>query len=176
MPELCVPVFRARSSFLTAMAEFADEGRAGDSSMVGADLENYGTTWHTDAGFAAYLSDVVAEAVSPRMKGWVPSTTLWWLDGDEYLGRIAVRHELTDFLLESGGHIGYDVRRSRRREGHATAMLHAVLPEARGLGIERALVTCDETNLASRKVIEAAGGALEDQRGAKLRYWVPTGD
>ena len=36
------------------------------------------------------------------------------------------------------------------------------------------LVTCDEDNIASRKVIEANGGTLEDQRGIKLRFWLPT--
>ena len=53
-------------------------------------------------------------------------------------------------------------------------MLAAALPVAHGLGIDPALVTCDDTNLASRKVIEANGGVYESQRGQKLRYWVPT--
>ena len=87
---------------------------------------------------------------------------------------MAVRHELTEHLLEVGGHIGYDVRRSRRGEGQATAMLRAVLPEANALGIDPALITCDADNIASRRVIEANGGVLEDQRGLKMRYWVPT--
>ena len=52
-------------------------------------------------------------------------------------------------------------------------MLAAALPVARGLGIARALVTCDASNTGSRKVIEANGGVLEDQRGDILRYWVP---
>jgi predicted acetyltransferase len=76
--------------------------------------------------------------------------------------------------MNVGGHIGYDVRPSARQRGHATAMLAAALPVARGLGIDRVLVTCDDDNIASRKVIEASGGVLEDQRGDKLRYWVPT--
>jgi predicted acetyltransferase len=36
------------------------------------------------------------------------------------------------------------------------------------------LVTCDVTNTGSRKVIEANGGVLEDERDGKLRFWVPT--
>jgi predicted acetyltransferase len=35
-------------------------------------------------------------------------------------------------------------------------------------------VTCDVDNVASRKVIERNGGVLEDRRGDKLRFWVPT--
>ena len=53
-------------------------------------------------------------------------------------------------------------------------MLRAVLPYAADLGLEQVLVTCDDTNEGSRRVIEAAGGVLEDQRGVKLRYWLPT--
>jgi predicted acetyltransferase len=177
MPELVEPTVAVRASFLAAMQEFADEGRAGDASMVGRDLAEWGDRWTTDEGFAAYVAGVVRDRQedTPRRSGWVPSTTLWWVDGTAYLGRIAIRHRLTPTLREVGGHIGYDVRRSARRRGHATAMLAAALPVAAALGIDPALVTCDDTNVASRKVIEANGGVLEDQRGVKLRYWVPTG-
>jgi predicted acetyltransferase len=53
-------------------------------------------------------------------------------------------------------------------------MLAESLPIAAGLGIDPALVTCDTDNDASRKVIEACGGELEDERNGKLRYWIPT--
>ena len=85
-----------------------------------------------------------------------------------------MRHRLTPLLLEVGGHIGYDVRPSARRQGHATAMLRAALPVANGLGIDPALITCDATNTGSRLVIERNGGELEDERFGKLRYWVAT--
>jgi predicted acetyltransferase len=94
--------------------------------------------------------------------------------GTEYFGRLAIRHRLTPLLLEAGGHIGYDVRPSARRQGHATAMLRAALPIAHSLGIDPALITCDDDNVASRRVIEVNGGVYEDQRGVKLRFWVPT--
>jgi predicted acetyltransferase len=111
---------------------------------------------------------------APRPAWMVPSTTLWWVDGTDYLGRISIRHRLTPTLLEWGGHIGYDVRPSARRRGYATAMLAAARPVAARLGIDPALVTCDPDNTGSRKVIEANGGVLEDQRAGKLRFWVPT--
>ena len=178
-PRLLLPDVRVRRSFLAAMAEFADEGRHGDDSMLGSDMERHGATWSTPAGFAAYVDAVLAERETPRQEGFVTSTTWWWCedpDGPEpeYLGRIAVRHRLTERLLQVGGHVGYDVRRSRRREGHATAMLAAVLPRARELGIDPSLVTCDVANTGSRRVVEACGGELEDERGGKLRFWVPT--
>ena len=176
MPELVEPTVAVRASFLAAMQEFADEGRGGDDTMVGSDLAEWADRWVTDEGFAAYVDTVVRdrEEDAPRRPTWVPCTTLWWVDGSTYLGRIAIRHRLTPSLREVGGHIGYDVRRSARRQGHATAMLAAALPVAAGLGIDPALVTCDDTNVGSRKAIEHNGGLLEDQRGVKLRYWVPT--
>jgi predicted acetyltransferase len=89
-------------------------------------------------------------------------------------GRLDIRHRLTPSLTEVGGHIGYDLRPSARRRGHSTTMLCEGLAVARTLGIELALLTCDHDNIASRRVIESAGGMLENQRGDKLRFWVPT--
>ena len=175
MAELTRPHARFQRSFLAAMGEFVEEGRAGSDSMIGWDLDRFGETWHTRVGFAEYVAATLAEAVRPRRAGMVCQTSWWWTEGEEYVGRISLRHGLTPSLLDWGGHIGYDVRRSRRREGHATRMLGAVLPEAAGRGIDPVLLTCDAENLASRRVIEANGGVLEDQRGHKLRYWVPAG-
>ncbi len=177
MPELVQPTSRVHQSFLAAMTEFRAEGRGpGDGTMIGYEIETYGHRWSTADGFEEYVRDVRAQALedAPRPDGYVPATTLWWVDGAEYIGRIAIRHRLTPQLLEVGGHIGYDVRVSARRRGHATAMLRAALPVAMRLGIDPALVTCDADNIGSRKVIENCGGMLEDQRGFKLRYWVPT--
>ncbi|MCO1656604.1 GNAT family N-acetyltransferase [Pseudonocardia humida] len=178
MPELIRPLPRVRESYVAAMAEFQAEGRGkpDDQTMIGVEIREFGSTWHTPEGFARYVSRLRAEAEedAPRPPGIVPATTLWWVDGAEYLGRLAVRHRLTPRLLEGGGHIGFDVRPSARRRGHATAMLRAALPVVAGLGIDRALVTCDVDNVASRKVIEACGGEFEDRRGVKLRFWVAT--
>jgi predicted acetyltransferase len=62
-----------------------------------------------------------------------------------------------------------------RRQGNATEILRAALPIIYDLGIHPALVTCDVANVGSRKVIEANGGVLEDERHGELRYWVACG-
>jgi predicted acetyltransferase len=179
VPELISPDPRVHRSFLAAMAEFQAEGQAGpeDDSNTGQAIRKYARQWADPAEFARYLRELADEARdgSPRPgDGRVPQTTLWWVSGNEYLGRISIRHRLTAGLREIGGHIGYDIRPSARQRGYATAMLAAALPVARSLGIDRALLTCAEGNLASRKVIEANGGVLEDRNGDKVRYWVPT--
>lgn len=179
MPALIAPDTRVHASFLTAMAEFQAEGRGGpddNESMIGAEIREHGADWSEPSHFDRYVSDLQAQRLedTPRPDGYVPCTTLWWATGDRYLGRLAIRHRLTPHGLARSGHIGYDVRPSARRQGHATAMLAAALPLAWALGITSALLTCDVTNVASRRVIEANGGVLQDQRDDILRFWVPT--
>ncbi|KUL25790.1 GNAT family N-acetyltransferase [Actinoplanes awajinensis] len=178
MPQLSLPTEQVHRSFLAAMAEFRAEGRgdSADLTMIGSELREFGHRWAARESFSGYVGWLRAQSLedSPRPEGYVPSTSLWWIQGDDYLGRLAIRHRLTPSLLDVGGHISYDVRPSARRRGHATAMLRAALPLAHGLGIPSALVMCDATNIASRKVIEANGGIFDDQRGEKLRFWIPT--
>jgi predicted acetyltransferase len=178
MPRLIPPTTDVQASFLAAMKEFQAEGRGGadDNSMLGREINQNNDRWDDPKQFASYVSRLRADALeeSPRPEGHVPGTTLWWVDGKEYLGRLTIRHRLSAHLREVGGHIGYDIRPSARRRGHATVMLAAALPVAYRLGVDPALVTCDEDNVASRKVIEANGGVFEDSRNGKRRYWVPT--
>jgi predicted acetyltransferase len=174
MPELIDPTARLRSSFLAAVAEFrADRDFAVPWFVTDVDPAVLGD----DAGaFDAYVARVLGERTEEGAHpGFVPMTTLWWAEGEQMLGRLAIRHRLTPALERTGGHIGYDVRPSARRRGHATAMLAAALPSARALGITEALLTCDETNVASQRVIEANGGRLIDPVGPKRRYRVSTG-
>lgn len=178
LPRLVDPAESARSSFLEAIDEFLAEGRCGpeDDSLIGRDFREFGGTWASEAGFAAYVERTKAMALeeTARSTGWVPCSTWWWLEGATFLGRLSLRHRLNESLLDVGGHIGYDVRPSARRRGHATAMLRAALPRAKAMGIERALLTCDVDNVRSIGVIEACGGQLEDVRRGKRRYWITT--
>ncbi|MDX3849338.1 GNAT family N-acetyltransferase [Streptomyces sp. AK02-01A] len=176
MPQFIAPDVRVHASFLDAMKEFIEEG-AGERALLVHEMEEYASIWHRPEVFAGYVDRLNAEPLeeTPRIEGWVPNTTLWYVEDDTFLGRLAIRHRLNPFLYELGGHIGYAVRPTARRQGHATAMLAKALPVARGLGIDAVLVTCDTTNTPSRKVIEAVGGVLEDERGGKLRFWIRTG-
>jgi predicted acetyltransferase len=111
-------------------------------------------------------------------RGWVASSTFWLVDGDDYIGSVNIRHELTDWLLRFGGHIGYAIRPSRRRRGYGTLICRLALDEAHVIGLDRVLITCDADNVGSRKIIEANGGVFEneerehDRAVPKLRYWV----
>jgi len=179
MPDLVIPDAELAPSFRAAMADFVAEGRGGpsDDSALGRNLTEFGSQWHTDAGLERFLAELARQGDPsvPPPTDWVHTSTYWWAEGEQYLGSIRIRHDLTPGLLVTGGHIGYDIAPRARLKGHGTAMLRAALPVAAGLGIDRALLTCDVTNLGSRKVIEANGGVLDDERDGVLRYWVPTG-
>lgn len=172
-PQLIAPTVAVHASFLAAMDEFrADGAETVAHSNMAQELRSWVTRWPTAEGFAEYVGRTGGVVSEERVDGVVPKTTRWWVDGDTYLGRVTFRHRLTPSLLTWGGHIGYGVRPGARRCGHATAMLRAALPVAHHeLGIDPVLVTCDDTNTGSRKVIEACGGIFEDRRDDKLRYW-----
>jgi predicted acetyltransferase len=111
--------------------------------------------------------------------GWVPNTFLVAEVDGQIVGRVSIRHQLNEFLARRGGHIGYCVLAPNRRRGYATEILRQALVIARSLGIDPVLVTCDDDNVGSIKVIEACGGKLDsvleaDQPGrAPLRrYWI----
>ncbi len=113
---------------------------------------------------------------APRPRAYVPFTELWMVQDRVFVGRISLRHELNELLYTWGGHIGYAVRPSARRQGHATTALRQMLTVCRSWGIDPVLVTCDTDNVGSRTVIERAGGAYEDTREGKRRYWINVPD
>ena len=166
MPELVVP----RLTVCPSVQEAA-RGADWDRHPSYADVAE-----RTDVELAGWVESLITESRprTPRPAGHVPATNVWWVDGDTYLGRVQIRHQLTPYLRDVDGHIGYHVVAAHRRRGHATAMLAAALPVAAALGLDCALVTCDADNAGSRRTIEANGGLFHDQRGVKLRYWVPT--
>jgi predicted acetyltransferase len=127
-------------------------------------------------GFAAYVESLRAPDTTPLKEGHVTCTYRWIVEGDEYLGSVSFRHELNDFLLNYGGHIGYGVRPAARRRGIATWALGETLVLARERGYDRVLLTCRDDNAASAATIEKHGGVLEDKRthdGTPMRrYWI----
>jgi predicted acetyltransferase len=106
----------------------------------------------------------------------IPGRTFWIVDGDEtapaFCGSINLRwqHGTTDLPPHCLGHVGYAVVPWKRRQGHASAALRALLPYARALGLPWIAVTTDPDNVGSRKVIEAAGGVLVETMQRPAAY------
>lgn len=161
------PDLRFHASWADAVREFGEA-----ANMQGSGLWTMDTTDLSAETLERLIAPLLAAVHTPEQEGFVPCTYLWIVDGEEFVGYLALRHELNDFLLDQGGHIGYSVRPSRRREGHAARALGLALDEARALGLDRVLVTCDDDNVGSYRTIERNGGVLEDVRGVKRRYWI----
>lgn len=122
----------------------------------------------------ALLDEIEGQNLQP---GRVPATMWWLIDNDCFIGRIQIRHSLTEFLFKYGGHIGYYIRMSKRNMGYGKEILSLGLIKAKEMGFSKVLLTCDENNLSSKKIIESNGGQLEnviDNPGhpPKRRYWI----
>ncbi|MBO0587893.1 GNAT family N-acetyltransferase [Sporosarcina sp. E16_8] len=143
-----------------------DEPRMTPSSFNLAGYENY---------------EVYLDALEIRESGdekWVPSTNYFLVDDtDRVLAMVDIRHSLTDYLHNVGGHIGYGVRPAERRKGYATLILAEALKKCDELEINRVLVTCNDDNIGSAKTIMKNGGIevksfIEEDGTVVRRFWI----
>jgi predicted acetyltransferase len=103
---------------------------------------------------------------------------LWMIVGETVVGRVSLRPTV-GALDASIGHIAYEVFRAFRGGGFGHRALALGLEELRRSGRGDVSIVCEADNLASIRIIEAAGGALESvvshpnfpDRPIR-RYWV----
>ncbi len=127
--------------------------------------------------FEAFVDRLNKASLVPENEGWVCCSTFWLFNEDDVLVGVSnIRHELTDRLMQEGGHIGFGIRPGYRRRGYATKILELSLVETKKLGIDKVLVTCDKPNIASGKTILKNGGMLwkehEFEGVVKQLYWI----
>jgi predicted acetyltransferase/8-oxo-dGTP pyrophosphatase MutT (NUDIX family) len=134
------------------------------SYIASADVRDRGD------GFVNPFAENVLQRIADVRHGrnlpyqWVSGTYLWLVIKNEYIGEISIRHELTPALLRFGGNIGYRIRRDKRKMGYGVKMLGLTLSYIKEvLGYQQVLITCDDDNIGSIKVIERNGGILQDK-------------
>ena len=157
------------ASFRSAVAEFKNERSSFEFAFY----------FDESIPFSDYAEKLGKWSVGEALPGrFIPNTFLVGVVDGQVVGRISIRHWLTDYLERIGGHVGYGVIPSRRKQGYATEMFRQSLPVCASLGLARVLVTCDVNNLGSRRVIEKCGGVLEnitdepELEVQKRRYWI----
>ena len=165
---LAEPSVQYKDSYLAAVRELQGEGKRLDDNIR-----------FLSENFAAFVQRSLDQRDPTKSgSGRVPNADFWLIDHGEFVGRLNLRYKLDADLLKFGGHIGYEVRPSRRKQGYGTYMLHLGLEKAKAAGIHNVLVTCDENNIGSKKIIEYNGGQLENaihidgSAVKKLRYWI----
>lgn len=117
---------------------------------------------------------------SKLKEGYVLSYDYFLVDKQNFLGRISIRLDLTEKLLKFGGNIGYGINPKFWNRGYGNEILKLGLEKAKELGMKKVLITCDDDNIASAKIIEKNGGALENivknnidgEEILTRRYWI----
>jgi len=93
-------------------------------------------------------------------------------------GSIQLRHHLAAELRKDGGNIGYGICPSERGKGYGAQQLKLVLEQARALGLQEVMISCDKSNKASAKVAKNCGGILSgegfDEESGEITeiYWI----
>ncbi len=168
-----MPHVRYKNSYLSAIKKFQERGSDNESTdrYLKLDLE------YMKDNFDVFVQNLLETCSNPP-ENRVACTEFWIIDEhDHYCGRISLRHSLNETLALHGGHIGYDIVPSFRNKGYATAALRLCLEEAKKIGLDRVLLTCDDDNIASIKTIEKNGGVFQDllTRDTTIihrRYWI----
>ncbi|MCL2367865.1 MAG: GNAT family N-acetyltransferase [Oscillospiraceae bacterium] len=134
---------------------------------------------HGDAGLdSAESYDKWLEEIEEAQDIEIPSMIFFAFrkSDNKMIGTINVRHPYAGYV-KIHGHIGYGVRPSERGKGYATTMLNLALAYCQELGLEQVLLTCDQSNIASKHIIIKCQGvfegtSLQEDGNVLERYWI----
>lgn len=111
-------------------------------------------------------------------KGYVKENFYLCYERNKLVGVFSLKFELTDYLFNYGGHIGYAVRPSLRNQGFATIILKEGLKIAKQYEFNKLLLVVDDDNLPSIKVVLKNNGIYEnslydnEEKANVNRYWI----
>ena len=128
--------------------------------------------------FKTFVENSRAQETQATNPNYSTMTTYYAFVNGKIAARISCRWQLEKGNLATiGGHIGYQTLPEFRRQGIMTRLLSFALEQYAKRGINPVLITAREDNIASRRIIEKAGGILENiidlEDGHRLaRYWI----
>ena len=164
-----------------------DESREAEVWDYLEEFERYHSDIHGAGGLDRFCGDYPGWLRRVRALADVEHVPAGRLPGPTFLvlrksdgrmvGMVNIRHYLNEEMLRTGGHVGYSVRPTERLRGCGAEILRMALDYLRGIGLDRALVTCDTANLGSAGVIRRNGGVFEnedyeDDGTPVSRYWI----
>ena len=139
------------------------------------EFHEYGSEIHGSGSLDRFLKESTYEKWLEKLlnyidianvpKSKVPGLTYFYVrkEDDRIIGMVNIRLALNDYLRKEGGHIGYSVRPTERRNHYGTDMLTQALDVCGTIGINEVLVSCDKKNTASAGVIRKCDGLLKDE-------------
>ena len=143
------------------------------------DIEKEKNGFHNEANGLTYEEFQIYLKSNKRMaqgkdlpEGYVPQTIYWFWVEDKVVGMGKLRHYLNDNLRKKGGHAAYAIKEDKRKKGYGKLILKKLIEKAKKKGIKDLLLTVDDVNKPSRKVIEANGGKLEKIIEGECYYWI----
>ncbi|GMQ64450.1 GNAT family N-acetyltransferase [Vallitalea maricola] len=147
--KLVEPSILYRESFLDFIEDVKETG-----------YESYELYSKAEKDFNEFIKELLNSSKGINIpEGWVPCSSFWLVDNlEEVIGVIRIRHCVNSEFLEMVGHIGYEIKSTHRKKGYGSKLLELGLVEARKLGLEEVIITCDENNIGSRKIIEKFKG------------------
>lgn len=120
--------------------------------------------------FPSFIESQMArkfQAISPYD---TPTAIYIFYVNNEPVGYAGLRLDIDEQWKKWSGNIFYAIRSSARGKGYGTALLDAVLKEAKKLGMNEVLLQSSAGNIASQKTIEKNGGKFLSENNGTHYY------
>lgn len=160
---------RPTAEHLPSYIDALERGWAPDNTRGAAAAEELARIQADPVAFLAGLDDFEGKGPPVTLPNGhlvhrIPSFRRWIWDG-EFAGSLVFRwqHGTTALPPHTQGYIGYAVVPWKQGQGYAKAALKLLLQEAVATGLPFADAMTGPDNVASQRVIEAAGGVLHER-------------
>lgn len=158
IPFLSKPIDIYKKSYISALEEFQSEGinLKYDKSEL-------------NKNFYKFIEELNELETKPKLElGKVKESIYWLIDKQEFIGKISIRHSLSKYLEKYDGNIGFEICPSKRKMGYGSILLRLGINQAKNLGLNKVLIMCKNSNIASIKIIEKNGSILAEKYFVKI--------